>query len=248
MIKYLYTPTVKRTGTPTLCTKQELSTKQGFRSVFGYPEETVRQIHRQGNTRDITHLPVLCDELLVDFDDNPEAAYFFQEFLMDGGYGFVSYDSGNRSMHYHIPIIPIEGHWVPNALYRYASKHIKGCDLSVYRHTGLFRLPGTWHEKNPGHMKRLCLFNEGMLLEIPPVTVLPISVAGDKGAPLEQIINKVVDTGGRRCYAYTIGSVCNKRGLSVEQALRIALQWNDLKARPPLEADVLMQKIWEAYD
>lgn len=247
-MKYLYTPTVKRTGVPVLVDSDQLVGRQGFRSVFGYPETTTLTIQKQANTRDITHLPVYCDTLFVDFDDQIELANKFEHYLREEQYEFSKYDSGNRSVHFHVPVVPIVGNWVPRAVYEYASKHANGCDLSIYRHTGLFRLVGTWHEKHPGHFKRLLATSSGRSLVIEQPRGQTLTYARqDLGVPLSLIINKRVDTGGRRCYAYTIGNVCNKRGLSQEDALRLALQWNDTCAVPPLEPEIIWQKIEEAY-
>ena len=247
-MKYLYTPTVLRRGLMQFKSRNELSELQGFRSVFGYPEDTLNHIKRQGNTRDISHLPVYCDDLMVDFDDNLEAAERYEHSLLECGIAYEKYDSGNRSIHFHVPVTPCVGSWVPRAAYEYAYKYINGCDVSVYRHTGLFRLQGTWHEKNPGHLKRQTGKAEGGSLVLKaPQDFASIRVGDDKGTPLEFILAKRIDSGGRRCYVYSIGSVCKKRGVSQQQALEYALEWNLSCASPPLESEIVWKKIEEAY-
>ena len=107
MIRYLYTPTVLRQGRPRLLTRDEIlhGRLQGFQSVFGYPEETQQIIAKQGNTRDIAHLPVYCDTMFVDFDDKDVEANQFRNSLCECGIGYTMYESGNRSFHFHIPVL-----------------------------------------------------------------------------------------------------------------------------------------------
>ena len=245
-VKYLYTPTVKRFGEPQLV--EELEGRQGFRSVFGYPESTALAIRKQKSMRNISHLPVYCDTLFVDFDDQPAAAGTFCAYLDMEGIAYEEFDSGNRSYHYHIPVEPVVGSWVPRAAYDFARKHADGCDLSIYRHTGLFRLMGTWHEKRPGNLKTRIKAGEGRSITLKePEHWEAKHTADDQGVPLGIITAKRVDSGGRRCYVYTIGSVCCKRNLPEEQALQIALEWNTNNAIPPLDPEIVWQKVKEAY-
>lgn len=245
-VKYLYTATVKRFGAPVLV--EDVKGRQGFQSVFGFPHETTLVIQKQGNTKDISHLPVYCDTLFIDFDDNPEAAGAFCAWLDIEGIAYEEFNSGNRSYHYHIPVEPVVGSWVPRSAYELARKHAAGCDLSIYRHTGLFRIEGTWHEKQPGQLKARTKKGEGRRLVLKkPEQWTARKAADDAGIPLGVITSKIVDTGGRRCYIYTIGSVCYKRNISQEHALEIALDWNARNAKPPLDPETVWLKIEEAY-
>ena len=177
-----------------------------------------------------------------------EAAEHYGVQLKEQGIAYEKFDSGNRSIHYHVPVVPIVGDWVPRAVYDYECKHIDGCDLSIYRHTGLFRLEGTWHEKNPGHRKQLLAKASGRSVVIEkPESYQIVRTGDDQGTHMQFIINKRIDTGGRRCYAYNIGSTCFKRGLPKQQALELALKWNNACAKPPLDPEIVWQKVEEAY-
>lgn len=249
MIKYLYTPTVLRISRPVLMGLSQLNNQQGFRSVFGFPEETARVITKQGNLKDISHLPVHCDTIFVDFDNNQDAAMRCRDMLRQIGVGYKMFDSGNRSIHFHIPIKPIEGAWVPRAVYEHVEKYIPGCDMTIYRHASLFRLAGTWHEKNPGNWKRVLEMEVGedWVVEKPKQEYKPTRASDDSGVPLDMILKKRVDSGGRRCYVFTIGSVCHKRNIPMQKALEFASVWNKECANPPLEYEIICQKIQEAY-
>lgn len=246
MIKYLYTPTVRRFGAPVLV--EDVKGRQGFQSVFGYPEQTTLVIQKQGNTKGISHLPVYCDTIFVDFDDNPGAAGAFCAWLDVEQIAYEEFTSGNRSYHYHIPADPCTGAWVPRAVYEFAAKYADGCDLSIYRHTGLFRIEGTWHEKNPGQLKARTKTGAGRSIKLEePKNWMPQLSTDDRGVPIGVITSKKVDSGGRRCYVYHIGHVCYKRNIPQERALQIALEWNNNNAIPPLDPEIVWQKIEEAY-
>lgn len=250
-IKYLYTPTVARRGQPVLMNWEQVHEQQGFRSVFGYPDNTQATIKQQGNTRDLRHHEVHSRDILVDFDDNEEAAKQFQCRLVELQIAFQLYDSGNRSQHFHIDCVPVTAAWVPQAMSAWVREQAPGADMTVYHPAALFRLPGTWHEKNPGGKKRMIvnyLGGKPVELKEPAVKLAPTRDLTLSEEKLLRILNKSKGTGGRRCYVWYLAKSCRDYGFSLDKAMELVLRWNQVNAHPPLETDVVRTKVEEVYE
>jgi hypothetical protein len=138
----------------------------GFFSICSY---TADQAQRMSVDRDsIKGEPVYLDTLYCDFDDQPEAAAAFCELLIRLSVEFTTWDSGNRSVHYHIPIVPLHGAYAPYSQKVWMASNAPGCDLSFYHASGYFRLPNTVHRKT-GRRKELIDSFDGQTLDIPYV-------------------------------------------------------------------------------
>lgn len=251
---FMVTPTVKRVGLPDFVPVDRLYQYQGFRSVFMFPSEAVDEIRAQGHLRRLTHLPVAAAELLIDFDDNLERAQEFNKWLYEEGYVYNRYASGNRSVHYHILTTLLTGPSVPYSHKKWVREHAPGADLTIYHHVGLFRLPQTWHEKNPGHRKQLVASGGYRTLHIPleerkfisvPMTSLDPDEASRK---LRRALQREQTEGGRRVHVWYIGAMAYDAGLSEHEAIDRALEWNQSHAVPMLDPTVIIKKIEEAYD
>lgn len=247
------TPTVQRSGKLEFAQHQLLHLYTGFRSVYAFAARERDLLLSQQHMRRITHLPVIAIELLVDFDDHVDEAYAFRQLLDDRAIMYNMYDSGNRSVHFHIATTRQEGAWVPYAQREWVRQTAPAADLTVYRHTGLFRLPYTWHEKNPGHRKKLIVAQRGAMLDIPRLEPKLVSVpvtaigAADAQAKLAYGLRKHQVAGGRRVHAWFLGAMAYDAGLGLDEAINMVLEWSQGYSYPVLDPDVVVTKVEEAF-
>jgi hypothetical protein len=246
---YLHTPTVQRIGKPRLVSFLELPGLTGFRSVFGYPPKTASIIRAQGNTKNLQRHSVHANELLVDFDNAREAAEALKAYLVSHGISYTMYDSGNRSVHFHVPIVSLTDPDVPHSLKSWVIEHAPEADLTIYRHSSLFRLVNTIHEKNPDGKKVMMESHRGRRLRIPLIKRAKIvDTAPVKNEhKLERALNIPQHEGNRRVHAWTIANFARKAGFNEDEAYWMLRQWNEKKATPRLKEEVLWQKLSEAY-
>lgn len=154
-----------RVGEPVYVGFSDLFNLHGFGSVFGVTEGQAVENVKRGATNGANY-PVYCDTLLVDFDNNSNAARHFDTFLKGQGIAFIEAHSGSRSEHFHVCIDPMVGVDVPYSLRQWVKLHAPGADQSIYQHNGMFRLFGTRHEKT-GKQKIVTGSNRGRPLHIP---------------------------------------------------------------------------------
>lgn len=163
--------------------QEEVDQWLGFRSVYLYGEEAYERIKKQNAVKNLNKYPVFSDTLFVDFDDGDQSIDSLQTILNTAGIGWKMYFSGSKGYHFHIPTTPMWGKYVPYSHKAYVkSLGITTADTSIYKHTGLFRLPGTYHKKT-GNQKELVDQARGKLLSIPylePETELEV-VTGSTG-------------------------------------------------------------------
>lgn len=251
---YFTSPTVFRAKPirERFVTKAELANIQGFRTVYAYNEETVTQLCKQQNFRGLRAVPVFADDLLLDFDNNEQAAFDFANKLLNRRLSHRLYSSGNRSIHVEVPTTPIEGASVPHTHKQFVAKHAPGADLTIYNHAALYRLAGTWHEKNPGHRKELLRQYDGFILELPLVNKPVKSIAAIKSSTnwtlLDLALKDKVAEGGRRIHVWRIATRCYDLGVDFNDALQYAMQWNITHASPVLDLHIVEQKVREAYE
>lgn len=249
-MKYLYTPTVQRRGRIQLLDVAEVQGRQGFASVYGFPPETAEVILAQKHLRDIRHMPVFADVLLTDFDNEWEAAERFRLWLVEQDYTHKCYTSGNRSIHIHVATTAATGSWVPRAHKEWVKVHAPGSDLTIYRQTGLFRLEGTWHEKNPGHRKQLTSEHYGGILDIPyvpPLPKLPPRTPDEAQRRLQYAVEVEKTEGNRRLYVWYLGTLCAEAGMTEDEAREVVYGWAASKCSPPLPTEHIERKLAEAY-
>lgn len=174
----------------------EVDKAVGFRSVYLYNKETYNKIVEQNAVRKLDRYPVYSDTLFVDFDDGDNSIDNLKSILSHSNIAWKMYFSGSKGYHFHIPIKPMYGRYVPFS----QKQFIKGlgintADTSIYKHTGLFRLPGTWHQVT-GNKKELIEEQEGTILHIPYIEPQEqVAVATGEIGELLAALN--------RCYEYT---------------------------------------------
>ena len=149
-----------------LKTREELEGLHGFRSVYGFSEASCAYFQELRAVKNSRGMVVYCDELLVDIDDDiPSAEALFVR-LSDLGLGFETWESGGRSIHFHIPHAPVWSADLPYSHRELIRSWGAKVDESIYQAGRIFRLPGTVHAKT-GNRKVLLKAVEGKLLEVP---------------------------------------------------------------------------------
>lgn len=239
-------PTVNRTGRPKLVPYNDRYNYTGFTSVYGYTEAAAGHIENTNSTRGLSQFPVYSDVLYVDFDNNEEAAEQFKVLTLEAqGYTFDMYHSGGRSIHFHIPIEPMYGLNVPHSQKLWMESNAPEADMSIYRHSGLYRLPGTYHAKNPGKKKDLICKHDGMYtLRIENRPRVAVSTIDDEVAEkgeayfhdiLGKLLNTTIASGGRHPHAYKITMAARSSGKDETYARRLLGMWNNDNCHPPKE-------------
>lgn len=152
MYCYEYCRTVKDRK-QNMLPEEELYDKKGHRSVYGFSEKDCIIIKQRGTSKGYDNFTPFARVLLVDFDDQPEAADNLRSYLIAERLSFSMWTSGNRSVHFHIPHNPLYDkslpfthlmwlHTIPNMI---DSQGRTLFDHNIYRATSLFRLPNTGH-------------------------------------------------------------------------------------------------------
>lgn len=240
---------VRRRGPPILIPLEEVYGHTGFRSVFAYPPDVADMIREQASTKGLRGNPIYADTLFVDFDNVEPGA--FDDYLREQGLAFTKWDSGGRSIHLHIDLIPCEGIWVPDGCKAWMKQHAPHADMSIYHQAAVYRLPGTYHRNNPGHRKTLLETHPGKPLELPkPKTVMPMpSRASDQDSFSKyfSLLSQSVGEGGRRPHAWKLATLAAEAGVGFEKAVQDILWWNSTFAKPPHADTDVYKQIESAY-
>ena len=232
-------PAVRRSGAPHLVPLEEVYRWTGFRSVFAYDEATAQTIIELGSTAHLRGVPVYADTLFVDFDKSDGSTLIAA--LTEQGIGFERWHSGGRSIHLHVPLVPVYGEWVARACKKFVKQHCNDADLTFYHNAGMYRLARTFHPKYPGRMKVLLETRPGRLLEItqPLVNNRPMGPMIIEGASREDFMIALTerkDEGGRRPHIWRLAVMGLEAGIEYYEILE-HLQWWNLHFCSPMHAD-----------
>lgn len=242
-------PTVRRSGPPLLVPLSDSHKYRGFRSVFAYDEATTESIREMRGTSHLRGCEVYADTLFVDFDNHDGEDLI--GYLLDQGIGFEKWHSGNRSIHLHIPMVPVFGEWVPRSCKKWMQSRTKHADLSFLHPAGQYRLPGTYHYKNPGKCKILLEARPGKLLEIERVDRKPSMfgpVTLDEGS-IENFfffLTGKASEGSRRPYIWKLCVLGLEAGMGPEEVLAHVEWWNSRFCEPPHPQDILELQLEQA--
>jgi len=240
-----------RYGTPKLVPVTELEAHYGFRSMYEYDCVGKAVIDYHGHTRGLD-IPVYSTVLFVDFDNNKEAAQKFYNWLHKNEIAFEVYDSGGRSIHFHIDIIEMYGRDIHLKQKAFIKQYASGADLSIYKLCGIFRLVGTYHSS--GGRKKL-LAKEGLfplVLDNYPIdkenlpTKIISSVPVDKESFFERVTIEESNT-GRRPHLFKVIASGVEIGKSFEEVANSCWIWNQYLAKPPLDLDTLESYVKRTY-
>lgn len=159
----------RRLGKVKLVPTSELDNHTGFRSVYCFDESAARLIVGMNGTSNLQDSPLYSDTLFMDFDDAPEAAEQFHQYLIELGVGYTRWDSGGRSIHFHVNLVPKQYRGIYKDQRTWVKTHAPLADITFYNPAGMFRLPNTWHAKHAGKQKVLLNTGIGKPLDIPRV-------------------------------------------------------------------------------
>lgn len=255
MILYEHRVSQRRSGRPSLVAQDDLHELRGFQSVFGFPQATADFIERTGRTAGLDKLPLFCDTLFLDFDDKPESEKAALDWLRQNECQYKLYHTGGRGQHVHIPIRPIEGLSTLSSIKDFVEKTFPGADLSIYKTSGIYRLPGTFHEKYPGRRKELVALGGTRLLEVPevqPATPVLRYSADSEGSQEDQTelamaLMRRAEEGSRNVVMYTLARRAREAGLDYFETMALAAQYNDLQICPPLDSKEVLTSIISAF-
>lgn len=226
--------------------------------MFAFGDALSDRIADQNSTADLKDESVYCDTIFVDFDDRPEEAKAMQGVLKRLGIGFCVYDSGGRSVHLHIKCKPIEGSWVPLAVKNWVRRMSNGkADLSFYHPSGMYRLPGTVHEKT-GRIKHIIHQEKGALAYImeSDTKLFKTKVKLEQDEPpvkvaerLKKNLLTVKEEGYNRhqFVSVILAKDCIKLNVAEDEAVEMILSWNSLFCRPPLPEGEVEDRVKESY-
>lgn len=229
--------TVERTGPLHYVTLAEVEKHTGFRSVYAIDAQTTKQITQAKSFRGLQPA-VYSNCLFVDFDGD-EGVTEFAERLTSEGIGYTCWSTGRRGAHFHVPCVPMFGVHVPHSQLLWVEARATGpWDRTIYRPFSLIRLPGTWHEKNPGHRKEIMAWGEGTLANIPMVVPVPIEIRSPERGQNESdfwaatLVPK--SEPGRTARVFYLGALARECGVDYDKARDAILHWAANQARPPL--------------
>jgi hypothetical protein len=114
---------LQRSGPPKFVPVEFLESYTGFRGVYEYDLMNAQEIERQGHMRNLDDLTVYSSTLFLDFDSCPTQAEIFKQFLLEQNYSFEEYDSGNRSIHFHVDLVPMMGPYIPQVQKSWVKAH-----------------------------------------------------------------------------------------------------------------------------
>jgi hypothetical protein len=120
--------------------------ERGFRSVYMFTKEDADKIIESGNSRGFSEYIPYSDTLFVDLDD-PSFLPLALENLEKLGWRYTYYSSGSKGYHIHITHNQCGGYGLPDLHKELALKVHPQADVSLYRTSSLFRIPGTIHQK-----------------------------------------------------------------------------------------------------
>ena len=241
--------TVRRSGPPRLVPHDQVHLHTGFRSIVAYDEITALTILQNGGTQGLRDIPVRADTLFMDFDNVEPTA--FRAWLRASGIGYEEWDSANRSVHFHIPLEPIYGSWVPAAMKAWVKQHAPDADTSFYHAAGMYRLPGTFHHRNPGKCKSLVERVEGskLVLTAPPPRIRAFSMPEESKSTEDffSMLTQGQGTGGRSQFAWRLAMTAAEAGIEFNEALKHVEWWNERFASPPLDDAMILRQCESAY-
>jgi hypothetical protein len=256
-IFYEYRPALARLGRPVLVSRDQLQDLTGFISVFGFPEESVKDILTNGTTSGLVTKKLYADTLYLDFDNNIEAENLAYRRLKDASIGFDKYNTGGRGHHFHIPITPCMGEGLVSRFKRRVAEQFPGADLSIYKSSGIFRLPGTYHTKNAGHKKTLVEHVDGQLMDIPEDDIgrlprpIPKSAFGFDEEEINEALMRALfiptGEGGRNTKIFVVACLGKESGMNQDEVEDMCRNYNSIMVSPPLPEHEVITCVRSAY-
>jgi hypothetical protein len=228
---------------------EDVSDMTGFRSICKYNEMDAKAATVANTTSVLKGCSLFIDTLFMDFDDCEKNANDFHKWLKSNEIYNERYDSGGRSVHFHIPVLIPPSPWAAYTCKQYVKSWTKYADTSFYHHAGLFRLPGTVHEKT-GRPKTLVEAGGCYPLEFEicepqnKFEVLDVDLSALQFALIsyEGMLHQHILPGNRHITLWKISKQFESAGLSYSTTLelmeRLNESWYDPKTTEEVEIAV----------
>lgn len=241
-----------------LLTKEELADKTGYRSVYGFDDVACSYFLEIGRVKDSRGFNVFADEILIDFDDALEDAEKFYHILLEMGISFDVYDSGGRSIHYHIPHQEIWSPNLPRSHKTWVQQFNLKADLSIYQHGRIFRLPGTIHEKTYRKKALLESIKTDKILNLDLVEspiIVNTTINDNEGifalnSLLDRVCNKPPENGNRNNTFFILACTLADGGFSKMFCYELLVKINNELLEEPLpssELEVLINNVYKTF-
>jgi hypothetical protein len=247
-------PTLKRIGPPVFVPIDRVYEYQGFRSIFGIKDLAAAKCKQEGSTAGLTDDDLYCDTLFLDFDNDTTAEDKARDALLDKKVKFSEYTTGGRGRHFHVPIRVLTSGSITSDVKGFVRDNFPGADLSIYKTSGIIRLPGTYHEKYPGRKKELIKTVRGGLLEIKqndelyPMPKVVREVEENSTEALFSALFRPIKEGGRNTKIFILGCLAKESGLPFDEALNMALKYNMTQVWPPLPDNEILATIRSSFN
>jgi hypothetical protein len=239
---------VQRSGAPRLVPLAEVGQHTGFRSVVSYDDAVAQLIRERGGTYDLRGQPVYADTLFMDWDGHKPTE--FLDWLAGSGLAHSIWDSGNRSVHVHIPLVPIYGPWVCAAMKEWTKRHAPTADTSFLHPGGQYRLPGTYHKRAPGRRKELVAEQGGSPLALQPCQKVEIQSTYWDGGSREKFYTALLSPKGeghRQPYAWYLATLAAEAGMDFDEAVEKLTWWGLRMCSPPHDPDTMRRQCESAF-
>lgn len=226
--------------------EQEIETLTGFRSICKYSKEDAQDAVAANSTSVLKGRVLYIDTLFLDFDECESDANTFHKWLKTEDLCYERFDSGNRSVHFHLPIV-----LPPSPDAAYTCKHYvkfltnNTADISYFHHAGLFRLTGTVHEKT-GRPKVKEEEGGSLVMELGTVTPQHKFGSIDTDLDLLQVVMLNYESalfrgpppGHRHMKIWQFSKDMNAAGLSFSTTLELCMRLNDTWHDPKTPEEV----------
>lgn len=238
--------------------REDVLGRTGFRSVYALSEQDALTVRRTGASKHIDKFQVYSDELVMDFDNGyDDECKKAVKWARDHGCTFSVYESGKKGIHLEIATVPKYGRTVPASQRVFVEQQIQvACDVSLYRHGSLYRLPGTLH-KSTGNPKKLIDSRLGdSLIDFPLLSVAAgldfSSVPAETGIESALLrvlrwLNSPPTRGSRYMTLWQVSKTCKEGGLRRETAEDLLNGINQSWGKDAKESEEVSRAIREVY-
>ena len=221
----------------------------GFRSVYALTKDDAIRVIERGDSRNLTRFHVFSDEILMDFDngmdDNCKQAL---QWAKQHKCSWTLWSSGSKGYHLEIAAVPKYGSTIPQSQRAFVDTLGIDVDRSLYRHSSLYRLPGTVH-KNTGNKKVLvdqsigeCLVDYEVLADMDcQINFEGLATGASIKEGLEMLVrnfNRPPAAGGRTMRLWSVGKYLKDAGMKPDVVFammnHLNESWGD-RAKEPTE-------------
>ena len=220
-----------------------------FQSTFLWPSHLAESVLVAGSTANLEGASIGCDTIFIDID-NASHVDRARQALISLGFGFEEFSTGNRGVHFHIPIELIEGPNVPYSVIQWLKRTDlwQFVDPTIYRAGSIYRCEGAIHQKT-GKPKTKVAVQAG----IKPTLVLICKPPAQRLETLKNSPEAMTDfmrnllskrgEGHRHVHCYILWNRGREAGLEEDVIVSWIHWWNDHGAYPSHSSGYLDRKI-----